>query len=63
MNNCTRKGAGQQKNTNIDIIATRNIPPEEILINLLDHDELISDHRPIVIKIKEKYIQKPLRCE
>ena len=56
MNNWTRKGAGQQKNTNIDIIVTRNIPPDEIRINLLEHDELISDHRPIMIKIKEKHI-------
>ena len=48
MNEWTRKGAGSsQKNTNIDIVITRDIEEDDLRIKLLEYKEIISDHRPI----------------
>ena len=56
----TRKGFGDQKNSNIDIIMTHLIRKEDIEIKFLDKID-ISDHVPIEIVIQhENWIWKEL---
>jgi len=55
----TRKGSGEHKNTNIDIILTRDIEEKDIKVSLLEYNENISDHKPIRVTINNKRISKP----
>ena len=50
----TRKGQGNQRNTNIDVIASSLISKELIKTRFLKHDSLISDHVRIMVKIKDE---------
>ena len=48
----TRKGSGKgQKNTNIDIIATRGFEKDSVKLSQLEYDSNISDHKPLLIRI------------
>ena len=49
----TRKGQGNQKDMNIDVVASSLIMEEKIKIRFLRHDGLISDHVGIMVKIKD----------
>ena len=50
----TRKGQGNQKDTNIDVVASSMIQKEKIKVRFLRHDNLISDHVGIMVKIKDE---------
>ena len=53
-NEWTRKGNGKsQKNTNIDIVATRGFEEDTVEISQLEYNPNMSDHKPILIKIKD----------
>ena len=53
-NNWTRRGKGKQKNTNIDVILTYDIPPDIIKVRVGEQIEKISDHKPIVVELQDK---------
>ena len=53
----TRKGVKNQKNINIDIILTRNIPKELFKVKWGEWNRILSDHVPIFITIS-KYIKQ-----
>ena len=43
----TRKGAGKQKDTNIDVVVTRGISEESMQLVQKEHDPNVSDHKPL----------------
>ena len=55
----TRKGQCNQKDTNIDVIASSLITKESIKVRFLRHDGLISDHVGIMAKIKDESFAAP----
>ena len=59
----TRNGGVKYKNTNIDVIVTRDIQDRDITVTLLDYNENISDHRPIKVNINSRRIKRPKKRE
>ena len=59
----TRKGAGRQKNTSIDIVMTMQIPREKINVSFAVYDKIISDHVGVIIEIEDKAFQASTKRE
>ena len=53
-NDWTRKGKNKQKDTNIDVILIKGIPLGSIQAQAGEYDDLISDHKPITIQIRDQ---------
>lgn len=53
----TRKGYGLQKNSNIDVILTKNVDMGRVRIKWLPYQERLSDHRLIQVELLDQNIR------
>ena len=60
----TRKGLGaRQVDTNIDIVAYREIDHYEINLKVGEYNQWTSDHKPLIIEVSKKEMRKNKHIE